>query len=671
MTPRDLISKLNKIKDRGEGKSVKGEKLKKIQKTIRLQIFLSVGAILLVVVLLFAMTAAWYTNVAKTGSLNFHAESWGYDPERITVSETDIGIAPGVSGVVPLSINNSDNSENVRIGVAISKSPMNDELRKRLYFYASATENRNGETISKIYIGATGSDTYYYDLLAGSTFSMSDSYCTDAPLKWEWVYDMLGYYFRGSADAEGVTVNEYIRPIEYDYDSAQFDLNGELVSVGNQTKAQVLTAVSSADGFSGTINENLFVTFDGKKYYPVSVDADGNGVWAYLCSKTEIEEGFEYDSEIAASASTENPINATANIIISATKLSAIEQTVSSVPELVSALTSGTADVVALDGDLALSEAVTVPANTDIAIDLNGHDLEYTGSETTYTMFSAENGSSVTLMNGTVTGNGQTSGGIGTTKTSAVSSDCGDVTLSHVTINGIDTAVNVGDTSNDTGDSIVRIQDCEFDTTKTAILIYGNGELTSGKSRLIIQNSTITGGYFGISGNGTATAGRSNWGTDVVIINSTVSGYYCSVYQPQQKSTMQITGSTLSGITGLVIKGGSVTLTDTTVNGTGPYTAAAPAGGGFTDTGDAVYIEGGYNWSASVTIEGNCVLNSANAYALDMFGVAGKGQCKFIVNGGTFSGALGAAEWNGVGVFEIYGGSFTGAVNALITRYDD
>ena len=670
MTPRDLIPKFNKIKDRGEGNKVQNEKLNKIRKTIRLQIFLSLGAILLVVILLFAMTAAWYTNIAKTGSLNFHADAWGYDSDRITISETDIAIAPGVSGVVPLSINNSNNSESVRIGISIAKTPMDAELQKRLYFYTAATENRNGETLSKVYIGATGIDMYYYDLLAGNNFTMSDSYCTDAPLKWEWVYDMLGYYFRGSVTLEGFNVNEYLRPVEYDYDSAQFDSNGELLSVGTQTKAQVLTAVSSADGFSGTIDENLFVTFDGKKYYPVSVDENGNGVWVYLCSKTEIEDGFAYDSQIAASASTENPVNATANIVITATKLSATEQVVSSVPELVTALTSGTADVVALDGDLALSEPVSVPANTDVAIDLNGHDLEYTGSETNYTMFSAANGSSVTLMNGTVTGNGQTSGGLGTTKTSAVSSTCGDVTLSHVTITGIDTAVNVGDTSNDAGDSIVRIQNCEFNTTKTAILVYGNGEMTSGKTRLIIQNSTITGGYFGISGNGTSTTGRSNWGTDVVIIDSTVSGYYTSVYQPQQKSTMQVTGSTLSGITGLVVKGGSVTLTDTTVNGIGPYSPPAASGSGFTDTGDAVYIEGGYNWSSSVTIEGNCVLNSTNAYALDLFGAAGKGQCKFIINGGTFTGALGSAEWNGIGVFEIYGGTFTGAVNPLITRYD-
>ena len=141
MTLKDMFQKLNIGLPSRKDETVTNEKLRKLRRTVRLQIFLSIGAILLAVVLLFAMTAAWYTNVAKTGSLNFHAESWGYDAERITFTQTDIDVAPGVSGIVPVSIDNTNYDSSVRIGISFSKSEMNGASSSDLSFLTSKPMN--------------------------------------------------------------------------------------------------------------------------------------------------------------------------------------------------------------------------------------------------------------------------------------------------------------------------------------------------------------------------------------------------------------------------------------------------------------------------------------------------------------------------------------------------
>ena len=49
-------------------------RIRQMKKAVRYQIFLAAGTLLVVLVLVFAMTSAWYTNVAKTSSLSFTVE---------------------------------------------------------------------------------------------------------------------------------------------------------------------------------------------------------------------------------------------------------------------------------------------------------------------------------------------------------------------------------------------------------------------------------------------------------------------------------------------------------------------------------------------------------------------------------------------------------------------
>ncbi|MBR6920835.1 MAG: hypothetical protein IKH51_01440, partial [Clostridia bacterium] len=277
-------------------------RIRQMKKAVRYQIVLAAGTLLVVIVLVFAMTSAWYTNVAKTSSLSFTVDSWGYSPENITVSNEAFTVAPGTSGIIPLTIDNSSGDEQVKITVTVSKDAMASEIKQRLYFYADKSDTVNGEEVFRLYLGGTEADSYVYTIMPGQQLITSGENKNDVSLKWTWVYDRLGYYFRGTvtqgnAAGEGtVGIDEFIRPIEYDLDSAVFS-NGELASVGSVTFGQLLTDISSHDGYDGTVSSSDAAVALNRKYYPVSVDSGGRGIWAYFCTESEINSGIVYDTD--------------------------------------------------------------------------------------------------------------------------------------------------------------------------------------------------------------------------------------------------------------------------------------------------------------------------------------------------------------------------------------
>ena len=270
-------------------------------------------------------------------------------------------------------------------------------------------------------------------------------------------------------------------------------------------------------------------------------------------------------------------------------------------------------------------------------------------------------------MGGEITGNGNLSASEGGMSSIAFYNSCGDLTLSHVKSSGFDSIVYISDvTGGNYPDSTIRIYDCEFDSHSSTIYMMGNGSISEAPTKLILNNTAITSGYVGICGAGST----DRWGTDTAIINCTVSGKYAALYQPQQKAETVISGSDMSGITGIAIKGGVATVVDSTIRGTGPYAAAKASGSGWTDTGDGIYVESVYNWNATVYVKGNSVVTSENAYAVEMFGKTGVGLGRIIIYDGEFTAERGSAFWNDIGVFRIHGGTFNNSVSASIERYD-
>ncbi|MBQ3870224.1 MAG: hypothetical protein II777_06710, partial [Clostridia bacterium] len=86
-----------------------------------------------------------------------------------------------------------------------------------------------------------------------------------------------------------------------------------------------------------------------------------------------------------------------------------------------------------------------------------------------------------------------------------------------------------------------------------------------------------------------------------------------------------------------------------------------------TDTGDGIYVDASYDWNASVTVNGTSSVTSDHSYAVQLFGVSGRGTGSVLIESGTFGSGLGSANWNGIGSFRIKGGTFGGAISPNIS----
>ena len=159
--------------------------------------------------------------------------------------------------------------------------------------------------------------------------------------------------------------------------------------------------------------------------------------------------------------------------------------------------------------------------------------------------------------------------------------------------------------------SVVRLSNCTLtgSTNQVGIQVFGNGDKNSRATTVIVENSTISSGYFGICGNGSS----AYYGTNLQIINSTVEGGWTAIYQPQQKSSLVVKDSTLTGFTGLVIKGGTATVKNSIIRGTAaaddPDVNVLPtaeqlakSNSGFIDTGAGIYVEANYGWADQISL---------------------------------------------------------------------
>ncbi len=617
----------------------------------------------LTVVLIFAMTAAWYTNIVDTSGLTFVAEAWGFNG-TITVDTSQIEAAPGDEGIIAMTVVNEDQNL-TDININVSKATMAEEMQKRLFFYADAQQSRNGETMERVYLN--NRDNYTYTLFSNGTLKLSEELHNGALLKWQWVYDMLGYYVLGKWDATSNTmiVDEYLRPIEYDYDEATTTFEkttiqtgeGEVDSYryvlktvdGSTDIGTFLHQLSQKDGYTGQIDTDIYVGSESHKYYPITGElyGDGYGIYAYLCNYSEIQKATEFDTwmgQAMAELEKNNTItnvpyeglNATdlvfrATMTISAQKGENRTLDVTTMDGLKQAMAIPGIDVVKLNADVSVTaeETLTLAENQRIMLDLNGHSLVSVIDPDDADMknkiaIDAQPGSSLTIINGTISGQLESAvqipeeGGDSTTETEPVKLDASDygyaiqssgaeVVLSGVTIENFKRGIYINDKENDDAlDTRVYMYDCEMKNIGShGIVVIGNGYDSSQKAQLIIEESTLYSDSVVLSGNGT-TANNGSWGTDIQIINSTLcsTSYQkgiggAAIYHPQQNSTLTVYDSTITGYTGIAMKGGVATIKDSTINGMGPGengTVQKPSlmANGFDDTGDAVYMETRY-----------------------------------------------------------------------------
>lgn len=620
-----MLKEIKKIKQNKQHKTAVKSPfdtlLRGVRRSVVKQALLAGFTIMVTLILVFAMTTAWYTNVVETSGLMFEAETWGFEGE-VAVQDHAVKAAPGDSGIVYLTVtNNSDDVSAITVNVTREyMTPV--EMHQRIFFYVDEPSVVNGESVNKQYLTNTTGHTY--TLFSRNKLILSEQLHTDSLLKWEWVYDVVGYYFRGTVTEDSVTVEEYLRPVEYSYDDAVYDEEGRLLMVDSETSVNAfLQRLTASDGFAGafTVNdEGVLLDETGAAVSPVNgcypVHGDhGETLWIYLCTKDQIEENTRWDTEFGKLASGDEAAKFQARISVTAQQVNVEPVMISDPEKLEQALLEANGGIVRLESSLALSETVELDESTDAVLDLNGHSITYTASGYA---FDVEQGGELTVLNGTIHGDPELAN-------SAFKTVGGQITLSHVTMDDMYEGVFIADntTQNQQGsNAYVRIVDCELITNDITVRISGDGTLSGEDTCLVIQDSTlISERYVAVLGNGNA-KNPGNWGTDIQIIDSEISGYYAAVYHPQQQSTLTASGSTLSGMTGIAVKGGQVNIIDCIVKGTGTDGQVVGAltedmlnGNGWQDTGDGIYVESDYGKAITIEVAGDSEVSSVASTA--------------------------------------------------------
>lgn len=590
------------------------------------QALFALAALATLGVLLYSLTTAWYTNVAETTELVFETESWGFEGQ-VKALDTGLLLAPGQSACAALSVTNDGEQIN-QITVTVDKSTMPEELQKRIYFYVPAAAKKSDKTADRVYLSTYGG--YSYRVMPKSTLLLTADSAADAPVRCEWVYDVLGYYVYGTLDenkqlitAEKIAEHKrndveapvYIRPVEYDYDKAIFQ-DDKLLTVGEVKVEDFVQALLAADGY-----KNADTTTKVGDYYAVNTTGtsktEQTGLWLYLCTQPEIKAATVLDTRIGtyrylleqkdeqgnAIPLTEEQEykdvaalldGAKATIQIAGQNLRTSIADVTEVKSLTAALKQG--ESVRLAGDMTLEEAVTIPADKDVIIDLNGKQL--TTAVVGQPVLESAPGSSITVLNGTIDGG---------SRDTAVQLVGSSAAFSGVTIQGR-LLIDDKNESNENGTvSVVRLSNCTLKTVgdeQVGIHVFGNGAASSSRTVLLVEDCTIESTFAGILGNGSDDC----YGTDIQVLNSTVKGKYAGIYQPQRGSRLLVQNSTVEGMTGIAVKGGTVTIQKCIVNGTAeegflPTEDQVKASrNGWLDTGAGVYVEANYDWADEITL---------------------------------------------------------------------
>ena len=598
--------------------------LKFLRKKIVFRIALLAVIIILTLVLIFAQTVAWQTNVVHTGGLMFTADTWNFSMDGSLISQSTPA-APGDTEIVSLKISNeSDNL--AAASVKVSKEQIIEQMRYRMFFYVDTKAVRNGETVDRVYI--SNKYSYTYTLFPYNVIDLNENNKSNPLIKWEWTYDNLGYYVYGKKTADDtIKVEEYIRPIEYEFDEMKttFSENGKLKTIdGKTTATEFLKDFSKTDGFEGQINTSS-TTADG--FYTVTYDnSTGYGVFAYLCTLSEINNGSEQDTILG---------NNTAKI--GEAKIQIVGQNsrtdgvlVGDQAALETALSTPGLNMVTVAKDIKLDKTITVSDDSQAVIDLAGHTLTSTAKR----VITAEDGGSVMVCNGEIDAKGN----------DGIYAVASSVTLKDVTLKNTYEGILVYDNKSSTnGDSVISLSDCTIEAEEDGLLVYGNGSLSQENTKIVIDNCLITGkNYSGIICNG------GNYGMDITVTNSTIKGFYTAVYFPSQNSSLNIKDSKLEGYTGMAIKGGMVNIIDSTITGTGAFTELPDpsklSGSGWNDTGDGVYLEANYDWSTKIIISGEntkIVGTENNTRAVRMY-PEGRSNASIEISGGVFSSDVSA-----------------------------
>lgn len=248
---------------------------------------------------------------------------------------------------------------------------------------------------------------------------------------------------------------------------------------------------------------------------------------------------------------------------------------VSTAEELVSALTSGAAQIsVTFANNIEVSEGITLPSN--VSLNFNGNKL------TAQSIHAANDNSVIAITNGTVGFSGTGNGVELSAGNSRLTLD--GVTLDASSLSGPAICSGSNDNPEWAGNMIV-IRNSTVNAKAAGILLDNAHNLT-------IENSTINHGYFGITQNGV------NPGSAITLkncnISGTYSGIYLSNYAGGTKNTLKVEGGTILSEeeSAIEVKKTDISVTGATLSSVASEQTYSVNGGGSSSTGYGIVLAG-------------------------------------------------------------------------------
>ena len=252
-----------------------------------------------------------------------------------------------------------------------------------------------------------------------------------------------------------------------------------------------------------------------------------------------------------------------------------IEGYVSTAEELVSALTSGDAQIsVTFANNIEVSGDITLPSN--VSLNLNGNKL------TAQSIQAANDNSVIAITNGTVgfsgTGNGvELSAGNSTLTLDGVKLDASSLSGQAIRSGSND--------HSEWADNKIVIRNSTIEAGHVGIQLANAHNLT-------IENSTINHGYFGINQNGV------NPGSTITLkdcnISGTYSGIYLSNHATGAKNTLKVEGGTILSEkeSAIEVKKTDISVTDATLSSIASEQTYSVKGDGSNSTGYGIVLAG-------------------------------------------------------------------------------
>ena len=182
-------------------------------------------------------------------------------------------------------------------------------------------------------------------------------------------------------------------------------------------------------------------------------------------------------------------------------------------------------------------------------------------------------------------------------------------------------------------------------------------------AKLTINGGTFTGGY-AITGNGTVPTGnnKTNWGTEITINGGIITGTDVGIYHPQV-GTLTINGGTISGATGVEVRGGTLEITGGDISATSNTYSSVANGNGATSTGVAVAVaQHTTKQDINVTISGG-ELSGVMAFAEENPEANADPAVTIDITGGEFDGDVAVTDDQST---EISGGTFNTDVSEYV-----